>query len=418
VSTPEFVHPVPRDDARNFLRTLATTFLENPYEEQFEKYAQRWLRNWDNYRVWGYRDAGRYVATLGTEPRMLTVPGPRGSTRDLVADALTAVTVSATHRRRGFLSTMLGASLEAAKQRGDAVSILIAAEWPIYGRFGYSPAADGVTYAYHPRRPHAALPPPPAGSVRAVEPDELGDVAPRVFEQARRLRAGQVDRPHPWWDRRLGLDGYEPLGKRATWYVHEGPDGIDGLLAWTATRGFGLVGPLGAIRVEEFAATNDAAYRDLWAYLSGIDVVDEIVLDSRPVDEPIRWLLPDARSIMPQESFDYLWLRLLDVPAALSARAYAVPGRVVLDVVDDDLGGYARGRYVLEAGDDDAKCTPTDEPAELRVSQRALASAYLGGFRLRHRTLVGEVTELVDGALDRADVMFATALAPWCQTGF
>jgi predicted acetyltransferase len=298
------------------------------------------------------------------------------------------------------------------------VSILVAAEWPIYGRFGYAPAADGARYCYHPRRPNATLPPPPAGSVYRVEAKDIGEIAPAVFDAARRLRPGHVDRHAPWWDRRLGLDGYRPRdGRQPTWYVHEGPDGPDGLLAWSGTRDFDL-NEQGAIKVEEFAAANDTAYRDLWAYLGGLDLVSEIELDDRPVDEPIRWVLPDARALVQGELYDMLWVRLLDLPAALSARSYAVPGRVVLDVVDEDYGGFAAGRYVLEADETDAKCTPTSEPAELRVRQRALASAYVGGFRLRSRAFSGEVEELVPGALDRADVMFSTPAAPWCQTGF
>lgn len=415
----QFVHPVPAEDIRDWLNTLVTTFLDTPDDEKFENWVTRHSRKWVPERVWGHRDRGRYVATLATEDRSLTVPGPDGGTRELTVDALTGVTVAATHRRRGFLSAMLGASLTAARDRGDAVSILVAAEWPIYGRFGYALAADGVGYTYHPRRPNAALPPPPAGSVHRVEPAELRDIAPAVFEASRRRRAGQIDRHSPWWDRRLGVDGYEPLEKkRPTWYLHEGPDGPDGLLAWTPTRDFELTGTLGAIKVEEFAAANDAAYLDLWAYLGGIDVVEEIFLDDRPADEPIRWVLGDARALTAKHRFDFLWVRLLDVPAALSARAYSVPGRVVFEVVDEDFGGFAAGRFVLEATETDAKCTATAEPAELRVSQRALASAYLGGFALRARALAGDVEELSAGALQRADAMFATPLAPWCQTGF
>lgn len=416
--TPELVHPVPTADVRDWMSTLVTTFLDNSYDEDFDKRVSRWAREWVPERAWGYRDHGRYVATLATEERTLTVPGPDGTTRDLTADALTGVTVAATHRRRGLLSSMLGTSLQAAKDRGDALSILVAAEWPIYGRFGYSAAVYGVGYTYHPRRRNAALAPPPAGSVRRVEPAELRDIAPAVFDAARRLRPGHVDRRHPWWDKRLNVDGYEPIGKQPSWYLHEGPDGPDGLLAWSPTRDFDLVGAMGAIEVNEFVAANDTAYRDLWAFLAGIDVIDEVFLDDRPVDEPIRWALPDGRALAHKHVFDKLWVRLLDVPAALSARAYAIPGRVVLDVVDDDFGGFAAGRYALEASDTDAKCAPTDEPAELRLSQRALAAAYLGGFRLRQRAFAGDVEELASGALARADVMFSVPLAPWCQTGF
>ena len=160
------------------------------------------------------------------------------------------------------------------------------------------------------------------------------------------------------------------------------------------------------------------AYRDLWGYLAGIDVIDEIFVDDRPLDEPIRWLLRDGRALSYTHVFDFLWLRLLDVPAALSARSYATSGRIVLDVVDEDLGGFAQGRFELVSDGDAARCAPTDEPADLRLTQRALAACYLGGHRLRQRATGGDIEELTAGALDRADVMFSVPLAPLNQTGF
>lgn len=413
----ERVHPVSKDDSRAWVAALATTLLGSPYDDDFPRRVDRWTREWIPERAWAYRDHGRLVATLATESRMLTVPGPGGSTRELESDALTGVTVAATHRRQGLLTTMIGDSLRAAKERGDAIAILIAAEWPIYGRYGYAPAAFGAEYTYHSKRPFAALPAAPPGSLRQVEGDELGKIAPAVFDAARVLRPGQVDRPHPWWDRRLALDGYEPIGKQPNWILHEGPDGPDGLLAWRVTRDFMLTGALGEVEVVEFVAATDDAYRDMWAYLGAIDVVGEVKLTDRPLDEPIRWLLGDARALQLTSTYDYLWLRLLDVPAALSARTYAVPGRVVLDVHDASPGCYATGRFALEADGADATCTPTTDAADLAVSERALAACYLGGTRLRHAAPLG-VDELTPGALDRADVMFSTPLAPLNQTGF
>jgi predicted acetyltransferase len=413
----ELVNPVPVEEARGWVGALATTLLGTPYDDDFARRVDRWSRRWLPERTWGYRDHGRWVGTLATEPRTLTVPGPEGTSRDLEVDALTGVTVAATHRRRGLLTSMITESLQAAKDRGDPLSILVAAEWPIYGRYGYAPAVIGADFTYHPRRPNAALPAPPPGSVRQVEPDELAEAAPAIFDTARRARPGHVDRRDPWWRRRLSLDGYDPIGKRPNWILHEGPSGPDGLLAWKVSRDFDLSGRLGAVEIDEFVAASDSAYRDLWAYLGGIDVIEEIKLTDRPLDEPIRWLLPDARALELTGTFDYVWVRLLDVPAALAARSYAVPGRVVLDVVDDGLGGYGAGRVLLEADGDRAGCAPTTEPADLRVTQRALAACYLGGHRLRQLTLDG-VEELTAGALDRADVMFSVSLAPWNQTGF
>jgi predicted acetyltransferase len=182
------------------------------------------------------------------------------------------------------------------------------------------------------------------------------------------------------------------------------------------TREFELTGEMGAVQVPELVTATDEAYVDLWGYLAGLDVVGEVHVDDRPVDEPIRMHLKDGRALDYKHTFDYLWARILDVPATLAGRSYAVPGRLVLDVVDNDLGGYGSGRFLLVADDSGAECTPTDEQPDLRIDQRALASAYLGGYRLHQ--LAHLVEELTAGALDRADLMFSTPLPPWNQTGF
>jgi predicted acetyltransferase len=315
---------------------------------------------------------------------------------------------------------MITASMRAAKERGDALGVLIPAEYPIYGRFGYAPATRTVTYRYLPRARGATPVGGVVGTVRHAEPAELGDVADTIFAVSRRQRPGQMDRRHPYWARTFGLDGRSvPPGSEKTWAVHEGPDGPDGLVSWRVTRGFEISEPWsGALRVFDLVAATDDAYRDLWTYLAGIDLIGEIELNERPVDEPVQLLLPDARTVRQHAVTDFLWLRLLDVPTALAARRYATDGELVLDVVDDGLGGYGTGRVALTASGDDVTCTPTSRPADLRLSQRALASSYLGGHTLRERRIVGDVEELADGGIARFDAMFRTAVAPWNQTWF
>jgi predicted acetyltransferase len=129
-------------------------------------------------------------------------------------------------------------------------------------------------------------------------------------------------------------------------------------------------------------------------------------------------LLDDGRALRQTFCGDGLWLRILDVPASLSARSYRTSGRLVLDVVDDDIGGYAAGRYLLEADGEAASCTRTGDDPDLQLSQRALAGSYLGGFSLRQLAVSGQVIEQRPGAIARADVMFGAELAPWNSTGF
>ena len=396
---------------------MSLALLGDPNDSDFTRWVARWKSRWIPERAWGVRAAGRWVATLATEPRLITVPGPDGTTNDLGADALTGVSVNPSHRRRGLLTQMLGQSLAAAKDRGDAISMLIAAEWPIYGRFGYAPATRMADYTYFCRPAQAKVAPSELGSVRQVDNAELGTVAPAVFAAARRLRAGHVDRDELWWRRLLGLDGFERIGKIPHYYLHEGPAGPDGLLLWKVTRDFGLDGSLGAIDVDELVAASDLAYRNLWAFLSGVDVISEVALHARPVDEPARWLMRDGRALRQGFTGDFTWVRLLDVPAALSARGYSASGRLVLDVRDDGLG-YAAGRFALDADGTGAVCAPTTDDADLHVSAQALASAYLGGHALRALAVGGGVEERTRGALARADAMFATALVPWNPTAF
>jgi predicted acetyltransferase len=414
---PQIIHPVPAEEIPGWLAAMVSTFLTDPRPDNAADQHRALARDWLAERAWGARERGRWVATLRTTERTVTVPGHDGATEVISADALTNVTVAATHRRQGLLTAMLDQSLRVARERGDALSILISAEWPIYGRFGYAPGTFAARHTLRTSRAGSAV----RGDltrVRQLERDEYAELAPAVFDAARRRRAGQVDRDGPWWDRALGRNGYPRPGELPHNYlVHDGEDGVDGLLAWSATRQAELLPPHGTIKTREGPiAASDAANRDLWAYLSGIDGIDEIELWGG-VDDPVRWLLGDARTLITSEISDFLWLRLLNVPAALSARRYAVAGELVLEVLDETAVSVA-GRYRLSADRSGAECAPTDATPDLTVAQTALASAYLGGVSLREQRIAGTVVERTVGALQLADAMFSTALAPVNLTGF
>jgi predicted acetyltransferase len=420
MSDPVEIRQVSADEIEPFNMAIQTTFLGET--TNVARFAPLYQRTWDRARAWGAVADGRFVGTLRTLEHQLSVPAPggqkTGSTVDITVDALTAVTVAGTHRRQGLLSRMLGDSLRVAHERGDALSILVAAEWAIYGRFGYWPGATWADRKIRPRRPGAKLRVPVTGSVRQVELTEARKLAPAIFEAVRRDRAGHIDRDESSWDRRLDPQWQMTGAKASVAIVHEGDDGIDGLVVWHADHDFGWVEG-GKIMVEQLFATNQAAYSALWGYLLEMDVVEEITIEARPPDEPLALLMVDGRSVQTTALVDAMWLRLLDVPAALSARGYSTPGRLCFDVIDSDVGGYAAGRYVLDADLHGSICRPApEETPQLALSQRALAAIYLGQPSLRAQQSAGLVDELEPGAVALADAMFGTPLQPWVATGF
>jgi predicted acetyltransferase len=114
---------------------------------------------------------------------------------------------------------------------------------------------------------------------------------------------------------------------------------------------------------------------------------------------------------------DALWLRLLDAPAALSARRYAIEGRLVIEVLDEQVPSNAR-RWLLDGSPEGARCEPTDEAPDLVIPVASLGSAYLGNARFEALQRGLRLEERAAGAVARADAMFVTPRAPWCPEFF
>jgi len=402
-----------------WLKTMRTALQGDPGNIT-ENQLEFWREVWEPDRILGSYAGGRCVGTLRTFGTTLGVPYGPGRTVQLRADALTQVGVAATHRRQGLLRQMLTSSLTAAKERGDAVSLLYAAEWGIYSRFGYWPTTLAADYRIRTGNPLlTVLPPAEKLEVVQVEHADLLDPARAVLDRVRAQQPGHIARPESLHKRALRL--HNPPGAREPVCVvaRNAAGQVDGYAMWTGTEGDWYHDPLHhvEVKVDEILAATPDAERALWHYLVNIDLVRTLTLEQYPVDLPLEWLLSDGRAARRVWSGDGTWLRILDLPATLTARRYAATDRLVLEVTDPD-GGFAAGRFVLDAGPDHAECTPTTESADLQLSQRALAGIYLGGFMVRSQQLAGLVDEQTTGAALRLQAMFATEQAPWNATGF
>lgn len=361
-------------------------------------------------RCFGAFDGPRPVGTAVSFPSSLTVPGG-----DVPMAAVTGVGVAHTHRRQGALTRMMRALLDDSRDRGEVAAGLIAAEWPIYGRFGFGPVTFGCTVELEADRARFAPMPAAAGSMRVLTPAEALPILPDLFEGWRRGVPGNIARPDAFWQRLV-----EPAlqdGPELLVLVHDAPDGEpDGFAVYAVSEQRWEAGvPRHTLTVRDLVAEDPEVEFALWRHLADIDLIGTVKAERRPLDDPVRWRLADARRLRVAEVSDLLWVRPLDLEACLTGRRYEVAGALVLDVRDpfSDQGG----RWRLDVGPDGSSCARTGAEADLTIDLGTLAGLWLGGQRATTAIRAGRAEEHAPGVAARADALFA-APTPFCATHF
>jgi predicted acetyltransferase len=320
------------------------------------------------------------------------------------------VTVQPTHRRLGILTALMTDQLCDIHERGEPLAALTASESVIYGRFGYGISV--VHERWNIDRPYTAYVAPyePKGRLEFVEPEQMRKTFPEVYRRATALRPGTIERSADAWDS-LATD-YPPYRGGASAFFHvtfHGDEGnLDGYASYRINSG--------ALKVDELTSVTDDAHAALWRLCFDVDLTSSTAARQRPVDDPMPWMLAEPGRLQ-RTPYDGLWVRLVDVPAALQRRTYLREGRIVLKV-RDTFCPWNEGRYVLEGGPQGAECRSTDAEPDLVLSVADLAAAYLGAVSFTTLSHAGRVEQLSDGALALADSMFATELKPWCPFSF
>ncbi|MFC4609280.1 GNAT family N-acetyltransferase [Streptomyces maoxianensis] len=401
----------------DWLRALTTGFLLPPAVVSEEELSDR-MAHTDLARVRGAFDDGRCVATYRSFAQRLTAVGGAA----LPSNAVSNVTVSPTHRRRGLLSRMMTADLAQAKERGDVVSTLIAAEYPIYGRYGFGPAAWITQWAVD--VPRTGLDPRwsgPAdgGRIDLVDTTDVRKLGPELHARLAAGQPGAVSRDERWWQLNTGQVRLAAQPWTEPFYaVYRSASGeVEGLLAYQSDDNWGdAKQPLNTATVREMLALTPAAERALWHYVCSVDWITTVKSGYRAPDDLLPLLLPDPRAARILTQADFLWVRILDVVRALQARTYATPATLVLDV-HDGLG-LAGGRFRLDASPEGAVCVPSTESPDLTLGVRELGALYLGDESVVRLAALGLVDEGTPGAAEVADAVFRTPRRPWCPDIF
>lgn len=352
---------------------------------------------------------GEVVGSGGAFPFEIGVPG--GLAR---AAGTTLVGVLPTHRRRGILRGLMRAQLDDVHERGEPLAYLWASYDAIYGRFGFGVASFTGTIELPSDRIAFWRDFEPTGRVRLVDVDEALEIFPTLQRRAAELHPGMFVRTPEWWRNRRLADpesGREGGGEMVRALLElDGEPAAYALyrLQFSADRGI----PTGVTRVIEAVGISPVATREIWRYLLEIDWMASVRAHLLPLDHELLLLLQEPRHARLNYR-DGLWVRVVDVEAAMAARTFSATDPVVVELADEFC---AWNEGVWELGPEGASRS-TSAP-ELRLESHALGSAYLGGFTFSQLARAGRVEELVEGALDRADALFRADRYPWCPEIF
>lgn len=413
------VRGVGGDELEAFTRTCYYAFGNQPSDEEVGDE----LVVIEPDRLLVADDAGQMVGTAGAYSFELTVPGGA----QVPVAGVTAVGVLPTHRRRGLLRRMMEVQLDDVVERGEAIAVLTASDAGIYGRFGYGLATrvlkveidtrDGLPLVAEPRA---------GGSLRLVtDATQHSVLAAPVHDRVRRQRVGELSKGQAWWDHDdLDRESWRGGATARFCVVHEDDAGVVDGYCWYRVKSRDHGDAIGRreVQIWDLAATDPEVEAALLVYLAGIDLSTSITGWVRPVDDPWPLRLADSRRHRTHLVHDHLYVRVLDVAAALAARRYAAGGELTL-AVEDPFRPATAGRFRLAiAGDGSATCERLADSAQgdadLRLDVAALGTLHLGDVAPSVLVAAGRLVAGSPDALALADLAFRGARAPFCTLAF
>lgn len=383
--------------------------------EESPEFREFWELIREDPRCLGAYDGADPVGATAAFSFSMTVPGGA----EVPVAGVSAVGVLPTHRRRGVLRALMRRQLDDLHENGEFLAALTASEPEIYGRFGYGLATWRMSL--HLDRARVRLPATPevAGRLRLrlAEPEAALDDCRKILDELVHTRPGLIARTGGWERLQILDPPSEREGASPLRCVVAEVDGqVRGYAYYATVQGFDAAGPVGTTLVREVVAHDPAVRLALWRFVLDLDLMASIKAGNLPLDDPLLHQLADPRAARPTFR-DALFMRLVDVGQALSARKFATDVDLVLDV-DDPFCPWNTGRWRLAGGPGGARCERTSDPADVRLGVRELGSLYLGGVSAASLAAAGRISGTRRGAVESLGRACAQDPLPWAWFNF
>lgn len=356
---------------------------------------------------------GKMATTMGTFPFTVRLNGA-----PVHMGGVTAVGTLPQFRRKGLLRQVMGLGFNQMRERGQSIAILWASMGAIYQRFGYGAASSDVNYSFDPRFAGFAFPQEPTGRVELMEKEGAYPVIKQLYIQFATPRNLHIHRSSILWD----VGTLRPPKKDQPIYigVYRNGDGeARGHIVYhTQNTGSHEPGPGQSLTVKDFVWLDVDAFRGLWEYIRGHDLVGQVnIRGAFGEDDPARDLLMEPRMLNRRVN-DGIWMRVVDVEKAVPQRPYGGRGALTFAIEGDTMCPWNEGTWEMESAGASTEIRRSERTAQLSMPINSLASLMAGHRSATHLARNGLITAQDERALAVADELFHTVYPPNCPNGF
>ena len=259
-------------------------------------------------------DGKNIVGGAHSHRREMSIPGAAAAVAGVAN-----IAVQPTHTRQGVMTRMMHHQIKDIHQRGEALAALFSTESVIYGRFGYGVGSWRERWSIERQFTRYAQPYESRGRIVFVDPEDIAKDLPEIARRSSKDRPGVFQKPLHHWAWESQAPEHKQGGQGGLFYaVYEQDGKLDGYVKYRTARP--------NLIVQELMAATPEAAKALWRYCFDLDLMTSVEAANRPIDDPLPWLLADPRRLE-RTVRDGIWVRLIDVAAALELRRYAQSGR-------------------------------------------------------------------------------------------
>jgi predicted acetyltransferase len=355
-------------------------------------------------------DDGRLTTTYAYWPLMIRFNG-----EGIPVAGVTSVGTMPIFRRRGYLRRITATHFNHLHESGEyGIAILLASLAAIYQRYGYGIVSTRNMYDVEPRYLEFAVDQPVPGRLRELGDDEFGLLV-ELYRRFRADRTGYIHRGRAMWE--AGVLNPPPAGNWLLKVVYEEAGEPLGYVIYVLSPLPGSpAGPRQRLTIRDLAWLSPSAYRAIWQHFAAMDLVNSIVWQWVPNDDPLPHLLKEPRMLR-LTSQDGLLARIVDIERAFPKLRFLGEGSLTFEAIDD-LCPWNKGCWQLEASAEGTAISRTTKKPQLGMPISTLAMLVFGQISATEAARMGRLTVDDHNALPVWDKVMRASYRPFCADLF